>query len=51
MAGKKTEKGLDQTYRTMLGASKHGQCDGRDQELERLRRLVRDLELEARGRC
>ena len=51
MAGKKTEKGLDQTYRTMLGASEHGQCDGRDQELEQLRRLVRDLELEARGRC
>ena len=34
----------------MSGASKHGQRDGRDQELERLRKLVRDLELEARGR-
>ena len=28
----------------MSGASEHGQRDGRDQELERLRRLVRDLE-------
>ena len=43
-------KGSDQTHRTMLGASEHGQLDGRDQELERLRRLVRNLELEARGR-
>ena len=43
-------KGSDQTHRTMLGASEHGQLDGRDQELERLRRLVKDLELEARGR-
>ncbi|XP_030939954.1 uncharacterized protein LOC115964859 [Quercus lobata] len=42
-------EGLDQTQRTMLGASGHGQCDERDQELERLCRLVRDLELEARG--
>ena len=42
-------EGLDQTHRTMSGASEHGQCDGRDRELERLRKLVRDLELEVRG--
>ena len=42
-------EGSDQTHRTMSGASGHGQFDERDQELERLRRLVRDLELEARG--
>ena len=41
-------EGSDQTHRTMSGASGHGQRDGRDQELERLRRLVRDLEFEAR---
>ena len=33
----------------MSGALGHGQFDERDQELERLRGLVRDLELEARG--
>ena len=27
----------------------HGQFEERDQKVERLRRLVRDLELEARG--
>ena len=43
-------EGSDQTHRTMSGASRHGQFDERDQELEQLRRLVRDLELEARGR-
>ena len=42
-------EGSDQTHRTMSGASGHGQFDERDQELERLRRLVRDLELEARS--
>ena len=42
-------EGSNQTHRTMLGASRHGQRDGRDRELEWLRRLVRDLELEARG--
>ena len=42
-------EGSDQTLRTMSGTSGHGQRDGRDQELERLCRLVRDLELEARG--
>ena len=45
------KEGSDQTHRTMSGASRHGQFDERDQELERLRRLVRDLELEARGWC
>ena len=41
----------------MSGTSKHNhsdrrdeECERRDEELERLRRLVRDLELEARGR-
>ena len=42
-------EGSDQTHRTMSSASGHGQFDERDQELERLSRLVRDLELEARG--
>jgi len=44
-------EGSNQTHRTMLGASGHGQRDDRDRKLERLRRLVMDLELEARGRC
>ena len=50
-------EGSFQTYRTMSGASGHNRIDKRDEELERrdeelecLRRLVRDLELEARGR-
>lgn len=34
----------------MLGNSGHEHFDMRDEELERLRRSVRDLELEARGR-
>ena len=38
-----------QTYRIMSGASRRGQLDERDQELEWLHRLVRDLKLEARG--
>ena len=42
-------EGSDQTHQTMSNASGHGQRDERDQELERLHRLVRDLELEARG--
>ena len=61
MVGKKIEKargeeesglgeGLDQTCRTVSGVSGHRQYDDRDRELERLRRLVMDLELEARGR-
>ena len=43
-------------YRTMLSASGHNHFDKkdeehnqRDEELERLRRLVRDLEFQARG--
>ena len=43
-------KGSDQIHRMMSGISRHGQRDDRDRELERLRRLVMDLELEARGR-
>ena len=43
-------EGSDQTYRTMSSALGHRQRDGRDRELERLSRLVMDLELEARGR-
>ena len=43
-------EGSYQTHQTILGASGHGQFDERDQELERLRRLVRDLELEVKGR-
>ena len=35
----------------MSGASGHERFDRRDEELERLRRLVRDLGFEARGRC
>ena len=42
-------EGLYQTHRTMFGASEYGQYDETDEELEWLRRLVRDLELEARG--
>ena len=42
-------KGSYQTHRTMSGASGHGQFDERDKELERLRRLMRDLELEVKG--
>ena len=33
----------------MLGASGHEKFDKRDEKLKRLHRLVRDLELEARG--
>ena len=43
-------EGSYQTHRTISGALGHGQFDERDKELERLRKLVRDLELEARGR-
>ena len=43
-------EGSNQTHRTMSSALGHGQFNERDQELERLRRLVRDLESEARGR-
>ena len=39
------------TYWSMSDASRHEHFDKRDEELERLDRLVRDLELEARCRC
>ena len=42
-------KGSNQTHRTMSSASRHGQHNERDQEMEWLGKLVRDLELEARG--
>ena len=34
---------LDQTHQTMSDALGHEQCDGRDLELERLRRPTMDL--------
>ena len=43
-------EGLAQTHWTVSDVSAHRQYDERDRELERLRRLVMDLELEARGR-
>ena len=43
-------EGSYQTHRAISGASGHGQFNEKDEELERLRRLVRDLELEARDR-
>ena len=36
-------------HRTISGASGHRKFDKRDEELERLHKLVRDLELEVRG--
>ena len=45
------EEGLFQTYWSMSRASRHKRFDKRDKELECLHRLVRDLKLEARGRC
>ena len=39
------------TYRLISGTSRHERFDRRDEELKCLRRLVKDLELEARGRC
>ena len=44
------EEGSYQTHRTMSGASGYGQFDEKDKELEWLRKLVRDLELEAKGK-
>ena len=44
-------EGSYQTHQIVSGASGLRQFDERDEELKRLRRLVRDLELEARGRC
>ena len=45
------KEGSYQTHRMISGATGHGQFKERDQEVERLRRLVRDLESEARDRC
>ena len=42
-------EGSYQMHRTISSASGHGQFDERDEELEQLCKLVRDLELEARG--
>ena len=42
--------GSYQTLRMVLGDTGHGQFEERDREVERLRRLVKDLELEARDR-
>ena len=42
-------EGSNQTHRTISGVSAHRQYDDRDRELEWLRRLVMDLELEVRG--
>ena len=44
-------EGSYQTHRIVSGASRLRQFDKRDEEFERLRKLARDLELEARGRC
>jgi len=44
-------EGSYQTHRKISGTSGRGRCDERDEEIESLRRFVRDLELEARGRC
>ena len=38
------------SYQTLSGASGYAQFDERDEELKWLRRLVRDLELKAKGR-
>ena len=43
-------EGSFQIHRTVSGTSRHEHFDRRDEELERLRRLVRDLELKAKGR-
>ena len=40
-----------QTLQTVSGAMGYEQYKERDQEVKRLRRLVRDFELEARNRC
>ena len=45
-----TGEGSYQTQRIVFGAMGHRQREERDEELERLRRLVKGLELEVRGR-
>ena len=44
-------EGSSQMYRSMSDVPEHEHRDRRDQDLEHLRRMVRDLELELRGRC
>ena len=44
-------EGLFQKHRTLSDASGYERFDRRDEKLECLHRLVRDLELEAKGRC
>ena len=44
-------EGSYQTLRTVSGATGHDQHEERNQEIEQLRRLVRDFELEERNRC
>ena len=43
-------EGSYQTLRMVSGATGHNQHEERDQEIEQLRRLVRDFELEERNR-
>lgn len=43
-------EGLSLKYQLVSDVFEHGNRDRRDQELERLHRLVKDLELEARGK-
>lgn len=45
-----SREGSSQTYQLVSDVSEYEHRDRRDQELECLRRLVRDLELEAQGR-
>ena len=44
-------EGLYQTFQTVSSAMEHERHDERDREIEWLRILVRDFELEARNRC
>ena len=44
------KEGLYQTLQTVSGATGHNQYEERDQEIERLRSLVRDFELKERNR-
>ena len=44
-------EGSYQTLRMVSGTTGHNQYEERDQEIERLHRLVRDFELEERNRC
>lgn len=44
-------EGSSRTYQIVSGISEHEHRDRRDQEIERLRRMVRNLEIEVRGIC